>query len=159
MLRKSVAEWLKWQESLSPQEIDLGLERVRELAERLGLDRGKSPVFMIGGTNGKGSSAIFLEQILLANGFNTGCYTSPHLVRYNERIRLAGEEVDDASLSAAFEAIEAVRADTPLTYFEFGTLAAVWLSSLAGAALESVSAGAAAGGTGGRSFCSGWFKI
>jgi dihydrofolate synthase/folylpolyglutamate synthase len=127
MQRKSVTEWLEWQESLSPHEIDLGLDRVHRVSIKLGLDRSTSTVFTIGGTNGKGSSAVFLEQVLVANGFKTGCYLSPHLVRYNERIRIAGDEVDDASLLEAFHAVEAARGDEHLTYFEFGTLAAAWL--------------------------------
>ncbi|MGI9308846.1 MAG: bifunctional folylpolyglutamate synthase/dihydrofolate synthase [Gammaproteobacteria bacterium] len=127
MPRKTVAQWLEWQESLSSHEIDLGLERVRKLVVTLGLDRANCSTFIIGGTNGKGSSAVYLEQVLRANDFRTGCYLSPHLVRYNERIRIDGVEVDDAALLAAFEAVEAARDGEHLTYFEFGTLAAAWL--------------------------------
>jgi len=79
----------------------------------------------VGGTNGKGSTCAFLEQILLESGYRTGLYTSPHLLRYNERVRVAGQDLDDAALVAGFEAVEGARKDTPLTYFEFGTLAAL----------------------------------
>jgi dihydrofolate synthase/folylpolyglutamate synthase len=84
------------------------------------------PIFTVGGTNGKGSTCAMIESILLAAGYRVGCYTSPHLLRYNERVRVDGREADDAALAAAFHAVELARGDTPLTYFEFGT-AAAWL--------------------------------
>ena len=93
---------------------------------RLGV-RLACPVITVGGTNGKGSTCAMLESILRAAGYRTGLYTSPHLVRYNERARIAGLEVDDGPLCEAFAAVEKVRGQTPLTYFEFGTLAALWL--------------------------------
>ena len=83
------------------------------------------PCIIVGGTNGKGSTCAYLEAILGAAGYKTGLYTSPHLLRYNERVRIAGMEAGDAELVAAFEKIDAVRGDTSLTYFEFGTLAAM----------------------------------
>jgi dihydrofolate synthase/folylpolyglutamate synthase len=138
---RSLADWLRWQESLSPHEIDLGLDRIRQVAERLplvvptgaangGPDGGPSGgVFTVAGTNGKGSTASFLERLFAANDRRVGLYTSPHLVRYNERIRLNGEDVQDRRLVEAFETIETVRQDVPLTFFEFGTLAALTLFS------------------------------
>ena len=129
MTRNTLADWLRWQESLSPHDIDLGLERTRIVAQRLSLDVPAGSVFTIGGTNGKGSTAGFLESLMLANGLGTGVYTSPHLVRYNERVRVNGDPVDDRNLVEAFEAIESARGDTPLTYFEYGTLAALVIFS------------------------------
>ncbi len=119
-------DWLAWQESLNPRTIDLGLERVGQVWRRLGrqLDM---PVITVAGTNGKGSTIAFLEAILGAAGHSTGSYTSPHLLRYNERIRLDGRPVDDQRIMAAFETIDQARAGVPLTYFEFGTLAAFWI--------------------------------
>ncbi len=122
----SLDEWLAWQEGLNPRTIDLGLERVGQVWRRLGR-RLAMPVITVAGTNGKGSTIAFLEAILGAAGFSTGSYTSPHLHRYNERIRLQGRPVDDDRIMAAFAAIDQARGDVPLTYFEFGTLAALWI--------------------------------
>jgi dihydrofolate synthase/folylpolyglutamate synthase len=118
-------EWLSWQESLHPTEIELGLERVATVLKRLQLDQPSFKVVTVAGTNGKGSSVAMLEAILRAGGYRVGAYTSPHLLRYNERIRIDGEAVADADLCAAFARIDAARADISLTYFEFGTLAAI----------------------------------
>lgn len=100
---------------------------MREVAGRLGLTDFGCPVITVGGTNGKGSSVAYLESMLLAQPYRVCTYTSPHLLRYNERIRVNGHAVADEPLCAAFEAIERVRGDVSLTYFEFGTLAALWL--------------------------------
>lgn len=121
----TLAEWLAWQETLHPKAIDLGLERVREVARRLGLERPARRVITVGGTNGKGSCVAFLEAILSAGGYRVGAYTSPHLLRYNERIRVAGAEADDATLCQTFARIDAARGAVSLSYFEFGTLAAL----------------------------------
>jgi len=118
-----LAAWLRHIERLHPQTIALGLDRVRAVLERLAIPA-FCPIVTVGGTNGKGSTAAMLEAILGVAGYRTGCYTSPHLLRYNERVRIAGREADDAVLAEAFERVEAVRGETPLTYFEFGTLAA-----------------------------------
>ncbi len=120
----SLDAWLRWQETLHPSEIDLGLDRLRVVWERL--HEGPLPCFVItvAGTNGKGSSVAMLEAILRAAGRRVGAYTSPHLLRYNERIRLDGTPVDDVAIVAAFERIDRARGDVSLTYFEFGTLAA-----------------------------------
>jgi dihydrofolate synthase/folylpolyglutamate synthase len=122
-----LSDWLSWQETLHPRKIDLGLERVAAVAERLQLLQPDYTVVTVAGTNGKGSSVALLESILLAAGYRTGCYSSPHLLRYNERIRVQGKEVDDASLCAAFARVDEARGDVTLSYFEFGTLAALIL--------------------------------
>ena len=124
-------DWLRWQEQLNPRQIELGLERVRSVAGRLRLAPLRCPVVTVGGTNGKGSCVAYLEAALRAGGYRVGAYTSPHLLRYNERIRIDGEEAPDAALCEAFARIEAARGDTALTYFEFGTLAALWLFAAA----------------------------
>lgn len=121
---RSLPGWLARLERLHPATIELGLDRVRRVAEAMELAPG-FPVFIVGGTNGKGSTCAYLEAILGASGYRTGLYTSPHLLRYNERVRVAGREACDAELIAAFERVEAARGDTSLTYFEFGTLAAM----------------------------------
>lgn len=123
--KRTLADWLSWQQGLHPREIDLGLERVRSVALRMGLLQPSCPVITVGGTNGKGSCIASLEAILTAAGYRVGVYTSPHMLRYNERIRIAGEEVGDAALVAAFGRIDTARGDSSLTYFEFGTLAAL----------------------------------
>jgi dihydrofolate synthase/folylpolyglutamate synthase len=122
----SLAAWLAYLETLHPKAISLGLERVRAVHDRLALAPA-CPIVTVTGTNGKGSTSAFLERMLSAGGYRVGLYTSPHLLRYNERVRIAGAEATDAELTAAFAAVEAVRQDIPLTYFEFGTLAALWL--------------------------------
>ncbi len=125
MTRRSLAQWLRWQESLHPRSIDLSLDRVRAVANRLACPRPGGPVFTVAGTNGKGSTAGLLEQFLLAAGRITGVYTSPHLLTYNERVRINGRAVSDEELVNAFERVEAARGAVPLTFFEFGTLAAL----------------------------------
>ncbi|GAB3276588.1 bifunctional folylpolyglutamate synthase/dihydrofolate synthase [Parahaliea aestuarii] len=125
MTDTGLAAWLERLEALHPREIDLGLERVGVVAHRLGLLPVTVPVVTIAGTNGKGSTAAALEALLLAAGRQPGVYTSPHLLRYNERIRVAGREADDGAIVAAFADIERARAETSLSYFEFATLAAL----------------------------------
>ncbi|MGE0114061.1 MAG: bifunctional tetrahydrofolate synthase/dihydrofolate synthase [Steroidobacteraceae bacterium] len=119
-----LADWLAWQEGLHPNPIDLGLERIRLVLQRLGLSAPACPVITIAGTKGKGSCAALLDSMLSAAGYRVGIFTSPHLRRYNERIHIAGVEVSDASLCAAFERIDQARGDISLTYFEFNALAA-----------------------------------
>lgn len=121
-----LAGWLAYLEGLHPKPIDMGLERVDQVRLRLGL-RPAFPVITVGGTNGKGSTCAYLEAILDQAGYRVGCYTSPHLLRYNERVRIGRREATDAALVEAFTAVEAAREDVSLTYFEFGTLAAMWL--------------------------------
>ncbi len=127
MAEIGLAGWLQRLEALHPTEIELGLERVEQVARRLDLLSPEVPVVTVAGTNGKGTTAAALEALLLAAGRRPGVYTSPHLLRFNERIRVAGEESDDGGIVAAFTEIEAARGATSLTYFEFATLAALWL--------------------------------
>ncbi|NOX70812.1 MAG: bifunctional folylpolyglutamate synthase/dihydrofolate synthase [Gammaproteobacteria bacterium] len=117
-------EWLAWLETLSPHEIDLGLERVREVLARLNLAKA-ARVSIVAGTNGKGSSVAMLEALLASTGESVATYTSPHVHAFNERIRVNGQAVTDQEIVAAFERIETVRNGVALTYFEFGTLAAL----------------------------------
>lgn len=123
----TLAEWLQWQESLNPRSIELGLNRIRSVAQRLNLPDVKIRTLTVAGTNGKGSSSTLAAKILREAGYRTGLYTSPHLLHYNERIAINGELASDADLCRAFMAIEEARGETLLTYFEFGTLAALWL--------------------------------
>src|SRR5688500_14467105 len=123
---KTLAEWLAFIERQHPRPIALGLERVKQVLDRMQV-RLACPVITVGGTNGKGSTCAMLESILRAGGSRTGLYTSPHLVRYNERVRIAGSEAEDQALIEGFAAVERARGETPLTYFEFGTLAAFWV--------------------------------
>ena len=117
--------WLQRIESCHPSEIELGLDRIRRVAEQLEIDLGSGRRVLIAGTNGKGSTATMLESVARSAGLSTGLYTSPHFLRYNERVRINGEEVTDACLCHCFERIEQARGEVPLTYFEYGTLAAL----------------------------------
>lgn len=126
-MKRTLPQWLDYQQSVHPKAIAMGLERVGEVARRLGLGRPGRAVITVGGTNGKGSTVAFLEAIARAAGLAVGAYTSPHLRRYNERVRINGTDASDEALVAAFERIEANRGEIPLTYFEFGTLAALML--------------------------------
>ena len=118
----TLQDWLQRIEGLHTRAIDLGLERVRDVAARLSLQV-PGVVFVVAGTNGKGSTCAMLESILLAAGYSVGCYTSPHLVHFNERARLNGQAASDEQLIEHLKAVDAARQDTPLTYFEFTTLA------------------------------------
>jgi dihydrofolate synthase / folylpolyglutamate synthase len=119
--------WLAHLERLHPTTIELGLARVQEVYQRLQLSFGTAKVVTVGGTNGKGSSVTMLASILRAAGYQVVTYTSPHLLAYNERVGLQDRLATDAELCAGFAAVEAARGATSLTYFEFGTLAALWL--------------------------------
>lgn len=119
--------WLDWQAGLNPNEIELGLERVRQVWDRLGPPQLPFVRVSVAGTNGKGSSVAMLESILRSAGYRTGSYTSPHLLRYNERIRIDAVPATDGQICQAFERIELYRGEVPLTYFEYGTLAALLL--------------------------------
>ena len=131
--RKNLAAWLAHIEQQHERPIDLGLDRLRVVAHRLG-QRQACPLILVGGTNGKGSTCALLERIYLAAGYRVGLYTSPHLLRYNERVRIDGRPATDTALCEGFARVEAARGDVPLTYFEFGTLAA-W-ETFSAAALE-----------------------
>ena len=130
-LPTNLADWLTRLESLHPKAIDMGLERVAQVRDALAL-RLDCPVITVGGTNGKGSTCAMLEAILLQGGYKVGLYTSPHLVHFNERARLAGDIVTDEELVAQFAAVEAARGDVSLTYFEFTTLAILRLFAQSG---------------------------
>ena len=129
---RSLEEWLSLLETRHPSEIDLGLERIAKVGQALKLIRPASQTITVAGTNGKGSAVAILEAILLRKGRRVGAYTSPHLVNYNERVRIDGQPVDDHVLCQAFAEIEAVRGDISLSYFEFGTLAALLIFAQAG---------------------------
>ncbi|HEX7990230.1 MAG TPA: bifunctional tetrahydrofolate synthase/dihydrofolate synthase [Stenotrophomonas sp.] len=128
----TLEQWLAHIEQQHPQAIAMGLERVREVAQCMQLGRPAEHCIVVGGTNGKGSTVAFIESIARAAEWKVGAYTSPHLLRYNERVRIDGKDVDDASLVAGFNAVEDARGDTALTYFEYGTLCALWLFQQAG---------------------------
>src|SRR3977135_625547 len=123
MSGRSLAEWLEYIERIHPKPIQLGLERVAKVRDMLGRSS-SAALFTVAGTNGKGSTCAMLEAILIAAGYRVGLYTSPHLLRCNERARLDGVPVSDSRLCVAFETIERARGEITLTYFEFGTLAA-----------------------------------
>jgi dihydrofolate synthase/folylpolyglutamate synthase len=127
---KDLSAWLSYIESLHPKSIAMGLDRIKFIISRLNLEP-RFTIITVAGTNGKGSTCAMLENIYRQAGYQVGCYTSPHLLRYNERVRINGTEVNDADLCKAFEAVDAARvgedgSTVALTYFEVGTLAAVW---------------------------------
>ena len=129
----SLSGWLDWQEGFHPRSIDLGLKRAAGVFKALNPDNIKPPTIIVGGTNGKGSSIALLEAIYKAQGYRVGTYTSPHILEYNERIKIDGQPLSDDEICQAFERIDAVRNDVSLSYFEFGTLAALdifWRSEL-----------------------------
>ncbi|MFI4959384.1 MAG: bifunctional folylpolyglutamate synthase/dihydrofolate synthase, partial [Lysobacterales bacterium] len=131
-MTRNLAEWLAYQECVNVHSIELGLDRVREVWQRMWAPAPAKKVITVGGTNGKGSTVALLEAMLTAAGLRIGTFTSPHLLDYNERVRIDGKNADDAALIASFERIEAAREAIPLTYFEFGTLAALDLFARAG---------------------------
>ncbi|MDP2561749.1 bifunctional tetrahydrofolate synthase/dihydrofolate synthase [Psychrobium sp. 1_MG-2023] len=124
---QSLTDWLSYLESIHPSEIELGLTRVKAVALKLGLLDDLGKVILVGGTNGKGSTSAILEQLILATGASTGVFSSPHLLRYNERLRINGQELADDFHIEALRTIEVGREATELTYFEFNTLAALYL--------------------------------
>lgn len=124
MKLQTLNDWLTWQEGLHPSAIDLGLDRLRVVLMRLALPTRSVPVITVAGTKGKGSCSALLDSIYRAAGYRTGLFTSPHLLKYNERIRIDGRMVSDAALCSAFERIETARGEVSLTYFEFNALAA-----------------------------------
>ncbi len=134
-------DWLAYQEQLNPKTIDLGLDRVLEVALRLGLLPPKARTITVAGTNGKGSSVALLTAVYRAAGYRVGTYTSPHLLHYHERIEIDGNFADDASLCHAFAKVEAARGEVGLTYFEFGTLAALLLFREAAVELQVLEVG------------------
>ncbi|MEB5922942.1 bifunctional tetrahydrofolate synthase/dihydrofolate synthase [Franconibacter daqui] len=122
-----LATWLSYLENLHSKTIDMGLERVSRVAAALGVTKPAPFVFTVAGTNGKGTTCRTLEAVLMAAGYKVGVYSSPHLVRYTERVRVQGKELPEARHTASFAEIETARGETSLTYFEYGTLSALWL--------------------------------
>lgn len=141
MTKSSLASWLSYLEQLHPKAIDLGLERIAEVADRLALRVRPPTTLTVAGTNGKGSCVAVLDAALRAAGYRVGVYTSPHLVHFNERIVIDGQPVSDQSICDAFEAIEAARGDITLSYFEFATLAGLWLFRRAGVEMQILEVG------------------
>ncbi|TNF36330.1 MAG: bifunctional tetrahydrofolate synthase/dihydrofolate synthase, partial [Gammaproteobacteria bacterium] len=133
---RSLDHWLSLLETRHPSVIELGLDRIASVLQRMALPRLATHIITVAGTNGKGSTVACINALLVAQGMRTGVYTSPHLVRFNERIVIDGQPVDDDTLCAAFERIESVRGGISLTYFEFTTLAA--FAVFADAALDAV---------------------
>ena len=127
MNKAPLEQWLQRLECLHPKAMDLGLERVSAVAHKLELLPLKPPVVTVAGTNGKGSTVAVLEALLHETGHTTGAFTSPHFLRFNERIRVAGVEVSDEEIVSAFAAIDKARDGVSLTYFEFATLAALYI--------------------------------
>ncbi|MBU2011898.1 MAG: bifunctional tetrahydrofolate synthase/dihydrofolate synthase, partial [Gammaproteobacteria bacterium] len=132
MTGRSLADWLAYLEQLHPTAIDMGLDRVRAVVGRLGLTRPAPLVITVTGTNGKGSTCAFIAALLSSQGYKVGSYSSPHLLRYNERVQFDGHQASDDQLCQAFSAVEAARGEVSLTYFEMGTLAAFWLFEQSG---------------------------
>ncbi|VEG96923.1 bifunctional folylpolyglutamate synthase/ dihydrofolate synthase [Aeromonas encheleia] len=124
---RSLVDWLSYLEQIHPVNIDMGLDRVGAVARRMGLTRLPFKVITVAGTNGKGSSCVMAASILMAAGYRVGVYSSPHLLRFTERVRVDGTELADSEHCAAFAAVEAARAEIALTFFEFATLAGLWL--------------------------------
>jgi dihydrofolate synthase/folylpolyglutamate synthase len=122
---RTLDQWLELQQAVHPKTIDMGLQRVSSVARVLGVDKPRSRVITVGGTNGKGSTVAHLDALFRAGGASTGMFTSPHFIHYNERIRVGGIDVEDAELVDAFERIEAARGTTTLTFFEYNALAAL----------------------------------
>ena len=125
----TVDEWLDWQQTVHPLNIDFKLERILSVYKKLNISKIANKIITVAGTNGKGSTVSFLESVLNEKKYHVGTFTSPHILRYNERIKINGIEIDDESLLETFEMIDEVRGDTTLTYFEFATLSAFYLFS------------------------------
>lgn len=127
MVADNLPDWLRYLETLHPTPIELGLERVLAVARAMDLDHFECPLITVGGTNGKGSTVSYLDAIYRAAGYRTAVQVSPHLVRFNERIQIDGDEASDQDILRALAAVETGRGDVSLTYFEYTVLAAVWL--------------------------------
>lgn len=127
MTQRTLGEWLAYLEQLHPSAIDMGLARSQQVASQMGLGKLAPRVVTVTGTNGKGSTCAFVASLLRVQGLQVGVYSSPHLLRYNERVQINGVEATDEQLCEAFAAVEAGRGEVTLTYFEMGTLAAFWL--------------------------------
>lgn len=141
MTDASLADWLAHLETLHPKSIDLGLERITAVAERLAVRKPRCKTITVAGTNGKGSCVAALNELLTRQGFSVGVYTSPHLLAFNERMVINGFPATDADILSAFNAIEASRGDISLSYFEFATLAALWLFKQSGVDVQVLEVG------------------
>ena len=126
---KSLDEWLNWQQNLHPKNIDFKIERIKSVYNKLNIKQIAKKIVIIAGTNGKGSTVAILESLLHESKFKVGSFTSPHILKYNERIKISKQNIDDEALVDAFEVIDAARGDITLTYFEFATLAAFYIFS------------------------------
>jgi len=126
-MKKNLHQWLSYLESIHPSEIEMGLNRVKQVAHTLGLIKPTKKVLMVAGTNGKGSTVTLASECLLQSGLTVGQYMSPHLHVYNERVRVNGQLATDEDLIESFEAIDQARGDITLTYFEVGTLSALYI--------------------------------
>jgi dihydrofolate synthase/folylpolyglutamate synthase len=124
---KTLAQWLAKIEAGHPTDIDMGLDRVRDVAQRMHLDLSNAVVITVAGTNGKGTTCRLVEQFCLEAGLSVGVYSSPHILQFNERIRINGENASDSDICAAFESIESAKLSVSMTYFEYATLGAMWL--------------------------------
>ncbi len=129
---KNLQDWLEHLEQLQPDRIELGLDRIKQVAVNLKVDQPGFRIITVAGTNGKGSTVAYINSMLAELGYTTGVYTSPHFIHFNERIVVNGKRADESVLCRAFTAIESARGDVPLTYFEFTTLAAIWCFKDAG---------------------------
>lgn len=125
-MSRTLEQWLTYLETLHPSDIELGLDRVARVAQRLQSLRPAPLTILVGGTNGKGTTTALMSALLQAQGLSVGMYNSPHIQRYNERVSVNGEWISDEDLCRSFVAVEQARGDVGLTYFEFGTLAALW---------------------------------
>ena len=123
----NLKDWLDWQQTLHPKNIDFKLERIKSVYKKLNIQKIAKKVIIVAGTNGKGSTVAILESILHENNFSVGTFTSPHILDYNERIKINKTEVETKKLLEAFDIINKLRGSTTLTYFEFATLAAFYL--------------------------------
>ena len=126
-MRKSLKSWLQYIQTLRPLEEDLNLERVKSVYRKLATDSLADKIVIVGGTNGKGTTVEYLNELAIANNLQVGAYTSPHLFNFNERIRVNGKTVSDLEIISAFEEIEDLREGTNLTYFDYATLAAFFI--------------------------------
>ena len=126
---ESLDEWLNWQQGLHPKNIDFKVERIKSVYNKLSIKQVAKKIIIVAGTNGKGSTVAILESLLHESKFKVGSFTSPHILKYNERIKISKKNIDDEALVDAFEVIDTARGDTTLTYFEFATLAAFYIFS------------------------------
>ena len=124
---RSLDDWLNWQQDLHPKNIDFKVERIKSVYNKLNIKHIAKKTIIVAGTNGKGSTVAILESLLHESKLKVGSFTSPHILKYNERIKISKKNIDDENLIEAFKIIDNARGDTTLTYFEFATLAAFYI--------------------------------